>query len=94
MNEKEVQILNETGTFRNLPIKGTMEETHISWVIMGKSHVFKIKKKLKLSFLDFPRYRNEKNTVSGTTSQQAIFSNIPRRLACTHRKWSMEYRRR
>jgi aminoglycoside phosphotransferase family enzyme len=53
MNEKEVQILNEAGTFRNLPVKGTVEETHISWVIVGKSHVFKIKKPLKLSFLDF-----------------------------------------
>lgn len=53
MNEREVEALNKTGTFRKLPIDGGLEETHISWVIVGKKNVFKIKKPLKLSFLDF-----------------------------------------
>lgn len=60
MTEEEIQDLNETGTFRKLPIDGTVEETHISWVIVGKSHVFKIKKPLKLSFLDFSTLRQRK----------------------------------
>ena len=60
MIEKEIQNLNETGTFEDLPIEGTLEETHISWVIVGKSHVFKIKKPLKLSFLDFSTLRQRK----------------------------------
>jgi uncharacterized protein len=53
MTEKELQNLNSRGKFQNSSIKGSVEETHISWVIVAKSHVFKIKKPLKLSFLDF-----------------------------------------
>lgn len=39
--------------FQHAPLKAKMEETHISWVLLGKKDVFKIKKPLKLSFLDF-----------------------------------------
>ena len=53
MNEKEIKNLNDRGKFQNGSLKGMVEETHISWVIVAKSHVFKIKKPLKLSFLDF-----------------------------------------
>lgn len=53
MNEREVEELSKNGTFRKLPINGVIEETHISWVIVGKKNVFKIKKPVKLSFLDF-----------------------------------------
>lgn len=53
MNKKEIQTLNNRGKFKNNFIKGRVEETHISWVIVAKSHVFKIKKPVKLSFLDF-----------------------------------------
>ena len=60
MTEAEIQDLNVTGTFRKLPIDGIVEETHISWVIIGKSDVFKIKKPLKLSFLDFSTLRQRK----------------------------------
>jgi len=39
------QIMDETGA--------ELIETHISWLLLGKGVVHKIKKPLKLSFLDF-----------------------------------------
>jgi hypothetical protein len=76
MTEKEIQTLNETGTFRNLPIAGTVEETHISWVIVGKSNVFKIKKPLKLSFLDFSNLRQRKKFCERELKLNQRFSPI------------------
>lgn len=35
-------------------------ETHISWVLLGKEHVFKIKKPVKFSFLDFSTLEKRK----------------------------------
>jgi len=42
-----------TGRYEGKPIKGVLEETNISWVILSRSHAFKIKKDIKLSFLDY-----------------------------------------
>ena len=41
------------GMYEGKPIKGAMEETNISWVILSRRHAFKIKKDVKLSFLDY-----------------------------------------
>ena len=41
------------GTFEGEPIQGFLEETNISWVILGRNYAFKIKKNIKLSFLDY-----------------------------------------
>jgi hypothetical protein len=53
MNENEIKVLAKSGTFLSHRIQGRIEETHISWVILTKKYAFKIKKPLKLSFLDF-----------------------------------------
>ena len=53
MNEKQIKQLSADGFFEHKPILGTLEETHISWVILSEKFVFKIKKPVKLSFLDF-----------------------------------------
>jgi hypothetical protein len=53
MNERAIKKLAEHGLFRGQPIRGVIEETHISWVILSKRFAFKIKKPVKLSFLDF-----------------------------------------
>ncbi len=53
MTEPEVIELSNHGTFNGSVISGSIEETHISWVILGKRDVFKIKKPLQLDFLDF-----------------------------------------
>lgn len=53
MSENEIRTLADYGTFLGRPVGGHIEETHISWVILTKKYAFKIKKPLKLSFLDF-----------------------------------------
>lgn len=53
MDETQVSELAETGKFLDRIIGGRVVETHISWVILARPYVFKIKKPIKLSFLDF-----------------------------------------
>lgn len=53
MKEDEVISLARTGTFHGKVLNGEIEETHISWVVLCRTVVFKIKKPIKLSFLDF-----------------------------------------
>ena len=53
MKPDEVKSLAADGIFQNSPLLAKIEETHISWVLLSKKDVFKIKKPLKLSFLDF-----------------------------------------
>lgn len=53
MKPDEAKSLAASGVFQDAPLRARMEETHISWVLLGKKDVFKIKKPLKLSFLDF-----------------------------------------
>jgi aminoglycoside phosphotransferase family enzyme len=45
--------LASTGSFEKSPLKVSIIETHISWVLLGKDFVFKIKKPIKLSFLNY-----------------------------------------
>ena len=53
MTEEQVNSLLTKGLFNGKPLHGKLVETHISWVILTDQFVFKIKKPLKLSFLDY-----------------------------------------
>jgi aminoglycoside phosphotransferase family enzyme len=53
MNKDEILQLMSSGLFMGVPINGKLEETNISWVLLGDKYVFKIKKPVKLSFLDY-----------------------------------------
>jgi uncharacterized protein len=53
MERHEVRQLMANGKFEGKPINGVLEETNISWVILGGGYAFKIKKNIKLSFLDY-----------------------------------------
>ena len=53
MEESDVKEMASRGLFRNAHLAGRLEETHISWVILTRKYAFKIKKPLKLPFLDF-----------------------------------------
>jgi aminoglycoside phosphotransferase family enzyme len=53
MTEAEINELARSGMHDGLLINGEVEETHISWVVLTQDYAFKIKKQLKLSFLDF-----------------------------------------
>lgn len=60
MTESEITTLAEKGYFKRIPLHGRVEETHISWVILTRRFAFKIKKPVKLSFLDFSTLRKRK----------------------------------
>jgi aminoglycoside phosphotransferase family enzyme len=60
MSESEVNSLAKSGRYGDHAFKGLIEETHISWVILTNKYAFKIKKPLKLSFLDFSTLRKRK----------------------------------
>lgn len=53
MNSHEIYDLASSGTHENIPLDGKVIETHISWVILSRHLAFKIKKPVRLSFLDF-----------------------------------------
>lgn len=53
MNPSEIHQLATKGSFKKKLIQASIMETHISWVLLSKDFVFKIKKPVKLSFLNF-----------------------------------------
>ena len=53
MKRQDVSQLMAKGSYEGKPLKGILEETNISWVILSGRHAFKIKKDIKLSFLDY-----------------------------------------
>ncbi|HZY83176.1 MAG TPA: phosphotransferase [Cyclobacteriaceae bacterium] len=53
MNREQIDRLAAHGKFQEQTISGQVIETHISWVIVYKDYAVKIKKPVKLSFVDF-----------------------------------------
>jgi aminoglycoside phosphotransferase family enzyme len=53
MNARQINALASRGTTSGRALHGRVEETHISWVILTGRFAFKIKKPVKLSFLNF-----------------------------------------
>ncbi len=53
MSENQIQQLIQQGIFPDGETEHELIQTHISWVILDKDYVYKIKKPVKLSFLDF-----------------------------------------
>jgi aminoglycoside phosphotransferase family enzyme len=76
MNEVDVRNVARSGYYFKYPIHGHIEETHISWVILTKKYAFKIKKPLKLSFLDFSTLRKRKTFCSKELRLNQRFSSI------------------
>lgn len=62
MTPDQIRSLCEKGYYKDSRIKGELIETHISWIVLSNELVFKIKKPVKFSFLDF-----------STRSQREIF---------------------
>jgi aminoglycoside phosphotransferase family enzyme len=61
MNDFEITKLAENGFFENHQLHAKIEDTHISWIILSKRFAFKVKKPVKLSFLDFSSKMRRKN---------------------------------
>lgn len=53
MTKEQINLLLLNGEFPERSNKKELIETHISWVIICDEYVYKIKKPLKYSFLDF-----------------------------------------
>ena len=76
MQESEIRALGVNGTFLGKGLHGVFEETHISWVILTTRFVFKIKKPVKLSFLDFSTLSKRKKYCEREVLLNRRFSDI------------------
>ena len=76
MNGPEIAALARQGKFNGKVLHGNLEETHISWVILSPSVVFKIKKPLKLSFLDFSTVAKRREFCKREVWLNSRFSDI------------------
>ncbi len=61
MNSGQIHKLAQEGEWRNSPLNAKVVETHISWVLLARDFVFKIKKPVKFSFLDFSSLERRKH---------------------------------
>lgn len=76
MTESDVMILSRKGIFQGKPLHGIVEETHISWVILTRRNAFKIKKPLRLSFLNFSTPERRKHFCEREVRLNSRFSGI------------------
>ncbi len=76
MNEMQIKKLSESGYYLHQPLHADIEETHISWVLLSKRHAFKIKKPVRLSFLDFSTLTNRKKYCNRELKLNQRFSPI------------------
>jgi len=76
MNNQDINTLCSTGLFENQRLHGTLEETHISWVILSKKRAFKVKKPVKPSFLDFSTLLKRKKYCETELHLNRRFSDI------------------
>ena len=76
MENNQVYQLAKTGVFQNHPLKGKIVETNISWVILTKKNAFKIKKPIKLSFLDYATLSKRKFFCERELMLNGRFSSI------------------
>ncbi len=60
MNSRQIEIIIRSGKFPHPFNNLKLVETHISYVILGKSLVYKFKKEIKYSFLDFSTLKKRK----------------------------------
>lgn len=90
MKEREVRRLALHGLFENNKLRGKVEETHISWVILTRKYAFKIKKPLKLTFLDFSTLYLRKAYCEREILLNGRFSNIylsVQPIRCVNDQW-------
>ncbi|HEU5148114.1 MAG TPA: hypothetical protein VFT90_15425 [Chryseosolibacter sp.] len=76
MSGNEVHELASKGVYENHALTGAVDETHISWVILTRKFAFKIKKPVKLSFLDFSSIELRKKQCERELLLNRRFSDI------------------
>lgn len=76
MKGEEIDLLLQSATFEGEHLDQQVEETHISWVLFSSRYVFKIKKPVKLSFLDFSTLAKRKENCERELALNKRFSKI------------------
>ncbi len=76
MKKNEIDQLAQSGFFREKAISGKVIETNISWVILIEKFAFKIKKPIKLSFLDYATLSKRKYFCERELLLNGRFSSI------------------
>jgi aminoglycoside phosphotransferase family enzyme len=76
MNRDDFEFFVENVTYNEEPIEDQVEETHISWIAFSKTRVFKIKKPVKFSFLDFSTVEQRKKYCLRELKLNQRFSKI------------------
>jgi uncharacterized protein len=76
MERNEVYKLAKTGIFQGSPIDGKIVETNISWVILTKKFAFKIKRPIKLTFLDYSSLEKRKKNCERELMLNRRYSSI------------------
>ncbi|MGG7665502.1 hypothetical protein [Dyadobacter sp. BHUBP1] len=76
MDRSEIESLASRGDFNGAPLHASLEETHISWILLGAGCAFKIKKPVRLSFLDFSRVSQRRQACRKELRLNSRFSPI------------------
>ena len=81
MTSQAIHSLLEPGILPGEAGPAELVETHISWVLIGKEHVYKLKKPLRYSFLDFStvgkrRYYCEREVELNRRLTQEIYLGV------------------
>lgn len=76
MTEDEVHKLAKKGIADGKPINGNVVETHISWVILTEDFAYKIKKPIKLSFLDYTSLESRRENCKKEIELNSRYSPI------------------
>ncbi|RTE55212.1 hypothetical protein EHW67_01200 [Arenibacter aquaticus] len=75
MTKEQISKLIVQGGFPDDSLERKLLETHISWVILGDQFVYKIKKPIKYSFLDFSTLSKRKHFCLREIELNKRFSN-------------------
>jgi aminoglycoside phosphotransferase family enzyme len=86
MKKSDIQELVQNAVLFNQPFERDVQETHISWVVFTADFALKIKKPVKLSFLDFSTLELRKHFCEQEVILNSRFSNIYLSVVALSRK--------
>ena len=86
MNKNQINKLTKYGTYKGELLNASLVETHISWVILTKQFAFKIKKKMKYSFLNFSSLNKRRFYCERELLLNCRFSDIYKEILPIKRK--------
>lgn len=84
MIQQQIDQLASVGTFNGRKINGSVLETPISWVILSGRNAFKVKKPIKLPFLDYSTLRKRKQMARLEIELNQRFSDIYKGILPIH----------